>query len=343
MANILLTTRCNRSCPYCFAKSEMAGAAPDSRMSWENLIYVADFLERSGRQRVSLLGGEPTLHPDCVDFILHLLHRRFRVRVFTNGVLSPERLEEFRAHLASADVEQLNFVCNLNDPEQTPAPAEELDRVREFLAVMGPWTVAGFNIYRPDFSLDFIFDAVNRFGMKRRLRAGIAHPVPGQSAGFIRPEQLREILDRLFSFRPQFDAFRVQLSFDCGFPICKVTDEQLGWLRRSGGEAHFGCGPAMDIAPDMSVYYCFPLAGYRRRSLFEFDSVQQVEEHFAALRKQLASEVPGIYAECDGCRQREDGVCAGGGLCRAVNRLVREAPIRLSEIEDELAHLRLPV
>jgi len=29
----------------------------------------------------------------------------------------------------------------------------------------------------------------------------IAHPVPGQSEGFIRPEQLREVLDRLFTHR----------------------------------------------------------------------------------------------------------------------------------------------
>jgi hypothetical protein len=343
MANILLTMQHNRSCPRCVAKSEVADAAPDSRMSWENLIYVADFLERSGRQHVSLGGGEPTLHPDCVDFILYLLHRRFRVEVFTHGLLSPARLEEFRAHLASADVEQLDFNCDLNDPEQTPAPAKELERVREFLAVMGPWTVAGFNIYRPDFSLDFLFDAVNRFGMKRRLRVGIAHPVPGQSAAFVRSEQLPEILDRLFSFRRQFDAFRVQLSLDCGFPICKVTDEQLGWLHRSGGEARFGCGPAMEITSDMSVYYCSPLAGYRKRSLFEFDSVQQVEDYFAALRGPLTCEVPGIYDECDGCRQRADGVCAGGGLCHALDRMVREAPIRNPEVENELAHLRLPI
>ncbi|MEE9213745.1 MAG: radical SAM protein [Thermodesulfobacteriota bacterium] len=342
MANILLTTQCNRSCPYCFAKREMSDSASDNLMSWENLIYIADFLKASERWRVSLLGGEPTSHPECVDFILYLLERGFDITVFTNGMLNPSRLEEFKHYLIEVRVERLTFVCNLNDPIQTPASKKEAERIQSFLSLMGPWVSPGFNIYRLDFTLDFLFDCINRFGMKRHLRLGITHPIPGKRNGFIRTEDIGQVIKRLYSYRHLFDTFRVSPGLDCGFPICKFNDEELGWLHRFRGSFQFTCGPAVDISPDMSVYYCFPLSNYHRKSLFEFDSMRQIDDYFLQLRDQIKTEIPGIYNECDGCRHKEDGICSGGGLCQVLNRFIDEAPVRIPEIEHELAKNRLP-
>lgn len=319
----------------------MSGSPGDSLMSWENLIYIADFLQASGERQVSLLGGEPTLHPECVDFILYLLARNFQVMVFTNGALSPTRLEEFKRHLTKVNIERLTFTCNLNDPVQTPASEEETERIHQFLSVMGPWAMPGFNIYRLDFTLDFLFDAINRFGLKRHVRLGVCHPVAGQRTGYIRMEDMGRVARRVYSYRPQFDAFRVSPGLDCGFPLCRFTDEELGWLHRHRGLIQFGCGPAVDISPDMSVYYCFPLSRYRRKSIFEFDSLAQIEDHLLKMRHEMKAEIPGVYDECDGCRHLEEGICAGGGLCRILNRFVDEAPIRLPEIEHELAKNRL--
>ena len=341
MPNILLTSLCNRSCPYCFAETEMAAAA--SRfMTWENLIYIADFLEGSHHRSVSLLGGEPTVHRYFVDFVLYLLERNFTVTVFTNGMLSAARLAQCKTHLSEVPAERLHFVCNLNDPAQTPTTDKETRRVHNFLSVMGPWTSAGFNIYRTDFNLEFLFEHINRFGLKRHLRLGLAQPIPGQRNAFVRPADIRAVVQRLYSYRDRFDLFRVKPGLDCGFPICQFTDEELGWLHRTGGDALFGCGPAFDISPDMSVYYCFPLSNYRRKSLFEFDSVEQIDAHFRETRDPIKAETPGIFIACDGCRHQEDGLCAGGGLCHAVHRFVHEAPIRLPEIEREVSKIRLP-
>jgi hypothetical protein len=341
MANILLTTRCNRACPYCFARQEMSDSTSDSLMSWENLIYIADFLYASGERLVSLLGGEPTLHPECVDFILYLLERNFQVTVFTNGMLAPDRLEEFQSHLTKVKPERLSFTCNLNDPEQTPASPEETEKIHNFLSVMGPWTMPGFNIYRLDLKLDFLFELISRFSLKRQVRLGICHPVLGQQTGFIRMQDMRQVAQRLYAYRPQFDTFRVSPGLDCGFPLCQFSDEELGWLLRHPVPIKFGCGPPVDIAPDMGVYYCFPLSRYRRKSLFEFDSLAEINDHFLKIRDEFRAVIPGVYDNCDGCRHLEDGLCAGGGLCRVVNRFMEKPPVRIPEIEHELAKIRM--
>ena len=119
MANLLLTQDCHRPFLSDCAGNEMSGP-PGQSWSWENLIYLADFLWASNQRQVSLGGGEPTLHPECVDFILYLLHRGFEVTVFTDGVVSSPRLEEFRRHLTQAPTERLTWVCNLQDPGSDP-------------------------------------------------------------------------------------------------------------------------------------------------------------------------------------------------------------------------------
>ena len=204
---------------------------------------------------------------------------------------------------------------------------------------MGPWTQAAFNIYRLDFALDFLFDHINRFSMKRRLRLGIAHPVPGSQGSFISSQDLRPVAARLYSFRNLFETYRISPRLDCGFPLCKFSDQELGWLSRSGSHSPFGCGPGLHISPDMSISHCLPLSHYKRNSLFEFDSLEEINNHFSQWLDEIREEIPGIYEECDGCRFREGGGCAGGGLCRIIRRFQGEASIKPAGIEDRVLQL----
>jgi cyclic pyranopterin phosphate synthase len=89
MANVLLTETCVRSCPYCFAKQYMSENDVKDSLSWDNLIYIADFLEGSGERHISLLGGEPLLHPHIAEFIIYLnqILNLQTVSLILNGIL----------------------------------------------------------------------------------------------------------------------------------------------------------------------------------------------------------------------------------------------------------------
>ena len=94
MANILLTQKCVRSCPYCFAKQHMSENEPDDTLTWENLMYIVDFFDASNEKHFSLLGGEPFLHPQFIDIVLYLRERKFRTNVFTSGIMSNKMFED---------------------------------------------------------------------------------------------------------------------------------------------------------------------------------------------------------------------------------------------------------
>ena len=332
MPNVLLTNHCVRSCPYCFAKRYMAEEKNDDFLTWENLIYIADFLQAAGEHHFSLLGGEPTLHPDFIDFVIYLLERNFHVRVFTSGIMADEKLKEAAFLFKDLPLERLSFICNINEPGKTRTSLAETESIKRFFRHFGPRIVPGFNIYRKDFELAFLFEYINEFGLQRNIRIGLTHPIPRERNASIAIEDIGAITDRLFSYIPFFERFRINPGLDCGFPLCRLSDAHLAWMYRfSGGKCLFECGPVIDIGPDMSVWPCFPLASFHRKSLYDFNSLQEILDHYKRIHDTVRTEVSGIFDECDDCRQREDGICHGGCIAHSVSRFQEEAPIRLPE------------
>jgi radical SAM protein with 4Fe4S-binding SPASM domain len=311
----------------------MLNSSANTFLSWEDLIYLADFFQKYNEKRFQILGGEPTLHPHFNDFVLYLLERDFHLTIFTSGIIENRKLREATLLFRNVHPERLRFVCNLNDPSTTKVALAEQETVRKFLSAFGDLIVPGFNIYRKDFSLKFLFDYVLEFGLHKTIRVGLAHPIPGQKNVCIKAEEYEFILDRFFSYIPLFERFRVKPGFDCGFPMCKIKDEHLAWMYRfCGGRYDFGCAPVIDIGPDMMVWSCFPLSFYHKRSVFEFKSIQEIVDYYFKLHESIRVEASGIYKECDSCQYREDNLCKGGCLAHNLINFINEAPVRMPEV-----------
>ena len=322
MANILLTQRCVRSCPYCFAQKYMDGQAGKDTLSWEDLIYIADLFQNSNEWHMSLLGGEPTLHEQFVEMVLYLVSRNFHVSVFTSGVMSKKKLEQAKSSFTNCIKEQrLSFICNVNNPKDTED--SELKTVRAFLDAFSDATALSFNIYKDEFDMQFLIDHINRHKLRRYIRLGLAHPIPGADNMYIRKENFRSMADRLASYISLLQEEKISAGFDCGFPSCIFTNEQLGgFFRLSNSESNaikFACSSAIDIGPDMSIWNCFPLSNVSRRSLFEFDSLKEVREYYGGFAKDVRKISPGIFPECKDCPHVDTVQCRGGCLAHIIN------------------------
>jgi len=163
MANLLLTEKCVRSCPYCFAK-EYLKESKESLLSWENLIYIADLFEASNEKHLSLLGGEPTLHPDFIDFVMYLHQRNFKINVFTSGIMSDEKLKTAQKYLSNIPVENLSFVCNYNHPNSSTV--NETKQINKFFKHFSKYISLSFNLYHEDFDFAFLVDAIQKYDLK---------------------------------------------------------------------------------------------------------------------------------------------------------------------------------
>ncbi|MBO4954826.1 MAG: radical SAM protein [Muribaculaceae bacterium] len=327
MANILLTQKCIRSCPYCFARKHMHDAPPEDILKWEDLIYIVDFFQAGGDNSISLLGGEPFLHPEIVDYILYIISRGMHVTVFTSGVVSEKIFAQAVDRLADVDPGMLSFVVNLNNPKDTPF--SENETIGRFMATFARFTCLSINVYKLKFDYSFAVAAINKYGLQRHIRLGLAHPIPGKKNMCIKPDQMSLMATELIDYLPTLEAFNIRVGFDCGVPMCAFTDDQLGKLfRHTGGMMSFRCGSAIDIGPDMEVWSCFPMSGYNKKSLFEFKNRQELCEYFDSFIDTVRTETGGMYQKCDYCDNRLRHLCSGGCLSHALNNFVNEAHIR---------------
>lgn len=334
MPNILLTQKCIRSCPYCFARKHMHDAPPEDILKWEDLIYIADFFQGGGDNNISLLGGEPMLHPEIVDFILYIIGRGLHVTVFTSGIASERILNQCIDKLSDIDPRMLTFVVNYNDPATSSFADNEA--VNKFFLHLSQFVSLSINVYKLKFDYTFALNVINKYGLHRHIRLGLAHPIPGKKNMCIKPEDMRQMAIELMEFIPKFEAFDIHVGFDCGIPMCIFTDEEIGRLyKHMGGRISFGCGPAVDIGPDLQTWACFPLSGYGKKSLLEFSSPGELLDYFNSIHNSARVEVGGIYEDCDSCQNRLKGLCSGGCLSHSLNKFINEAHIRDEKVYSD--------
>lgn len=90
LATIVFTPGCALRCPYCH-NPELISAVPGSRSEFFTVNHENEFFDflktRQGLlEGVVITGGEPTLHPDLLDFIRRVKDLGFLVKLDTNGV-----------------------------------------------------------------------------------------------------------------------------------------------------------------------------------------------------------------------------------------------------------------
>ncbi|MCK4269460.1 MAG: radical SAM protein, partial [Methanogenium sp.] len=110
MSNLLITSKCNRKCSFCFARQRLTSNKENSNISRENIRKVMAFNKASGINQLRLLGGEPSVHPEFIDIVDEALSKKFHVHVFTNGMF-PVHVAD---HLAGLPDESISFLCNIS-------------------------------------------------------------------------------------------------------------------------------------------------------------------------------------------------------------------------------------
>jgi MoaA/NifB/PqqE/SkfB family radical SAM enzyme len=100
-AYLELTYRCNWRCVFCYNPRH----ADRRGLSLAQWVEVLDDLRALGTLSVTLTGGEPLTHPDFLAIARAAGHRRFAIRVFTNGTLVSEEMADAIAALRPLAVE----------------------------------------------------------------------------------------------------------------------------------------------------------------------------------------------------------------------------------------------
>ena len=248
--DVYITSQCNRRCTYCFLSSDFLDSR--TRMGIDTYGQVLSWSQRCGIGEITLLGGEPSLHPDFAKMVSMAHDEGMQVRIVTNGnrkfrrlvsdlEISPDRVSRVAVSLDSLDdttQDGLRGSMAWRDAQQTI----ELLRAHEIpfdINVTALKSVLG--------SLDEMIDFAGKAGCRRLnihwpSAIGIGRELPSEQLPS-RDEWL-ELVDRIEKRVEMWPGFFIEI--------------ERGFL--SDGQELSGCAlnnfSNVEIFPDGRTYRC---------------------------------------------------------------------------------------
>lgn len=218
------TTRCNRSCSFCFNNT----LPPVDDMGPADFRTMLDVMDKAGIGTLDVIGGEPTLHKEIVGMLSAAQQQGLQVNVSSNGS-DPDLLAE----IIASGTDRLRVGVSVNE-------GETLDRLKPFIAR-----------YRP------VVKSVHHRGMERAFIEEIIAAGPGQYYLLYRDALDPGGLNDTVSFDSFLSALGGGLhasgigSVYCsGFLPDRDRAPELAQVRCPAGTTKLG------VMPDGSVYPC---------------------------------------------------------------------------------------
>jgi len=283
-------------------------------MSWEEFSAALDFLERSGVSEATLLGGEPTIHPQFREMVDYALGRGFSVLVLTGGIIPEHSLQ----YLELASAERVGVMLNVVPPGPQFNQREQVKQA-EALRRLNKKVALGLNIDAPDTPLDFLLEWIEQYGLDRVVRLGLAHPIADGHNTFLAARDYPAVGRRVASFARRAREQGVHIEYDCGWVPCMFPPGELAELEITPKQVGLRCNPILDILPGGQAISCYPLASIAREAMDHHQDGSMLAEHFT---RQIAPFRPlKLYKHCDSCQWLRRGECTGGCVAGSMQRL----------------------
>jgi len=100
-----ITSKCNLNCPVCYAN---AGKDENSFLSLDKAVALGEMVRREGGGRVTLTGGEPSVHPDIISIVKGMKKLGLRSLMASNGLRLAEE-KSFANDLKRAGLEKVQL------------------------------------------------------------------------------------------------------------------------------------------------------------------------------------------------------------------------------------------
>lgn len=315
MANLYLTHKCRRGCPFCFARKVLA----QSR-NVNEIMTVAEITQLLSHFKgqfnvLGLLGGEPFLYPHLKEIINLLWEEHIAVKIFTSATDPlPEALTGITTEQALG---RMNFVVNVGTRDTYNDT--QFRNLEKFFAKFAPLSTLSFTIFDLHADPTYLFDMIDKYGLNRDIRVGIALPIYNGGNSYIPLEEYRNA-GKYFTNAALIAAERrITLSMDCGFIACMFTTEQIGLLEQLGAHVQFSCGAALDIGPGLKAWNCFPLFQLGCINALDAKTLQELQEMLRNCDEKILGQDAAISQLCINCDMNRKGLCQKG--CRSFKSL----------------------
>lgn len=299
-AYISITNKCNTDvCDYCYARAEDKKAP----MSVENFLTAINWLDEiSDFPEVYLVGGEPSVHPNLMEFLDILAARGWGSTLYTNGAFDRARCEKFAAHPGIKRVafhyEDVFFKEFDNYRERLLHNMEVLGREKEGSLI--------FIISEHDFNYEEQLNFAKTYNLA--ITWIFAAPTSGNTP-YVGLKSMREMGPRLQQFLIECHEAGISTSPDLPVPLCVFDDEfrdkyseEFSLVRR--------CRPFVYLKSDLSTQFCTALPVFSSQRPANSQELLETIEGYREADTQLKKKIS--FPECEDCDYHLKNICQGG-------------------------------
>lgn len=314
--NLILTTGCNKGCSFCFASQNRQEYGINT-MDIDTFNILLDKIEQEEKPHIKLLGGEPTIHPNFIEFLDEIEKRKIPTTIISNFLFSDKVKNRLIEFIKNTSVEFLVNAAEVNENIITKWSNNYNDIYKymyqfdlEEKMTCG-YTIDGNKDWKhyiryTDYLLQHIYKIEN-------LRLSLSFPDKNKNNFyFINNKNLGEVFLTLTSKALEIGAVP---NIDCIIYPCMFDNkEEFKYIKKFNKNFATKCrGIPFDIFPNQEAIYCYPLEKNLKIDTSNFNTLQEpikkLENKYNKIRKNVVAP-----DECKNCRffgKICDGPCLG--------------------------------
>lgn len=310
--NIVIESKCNQTCSFCFAHEILSQKNIPERMELSEIEFLISFFGDKPR-KINIIGGEPTLHPQLLQIIKSFYNAGHLVTLITNTLTSIDTMAQCLPYLAGV-------LVNYRHPDSyTAKQSKQIKAVMDLLVThrksrpdsQQPFSIdLGVTFTKVGQDYQYLLAAAEKY-TPRAIRWDLSKPSANHKNNWLDPFENPTIGDWIVTFIKQFDEIGIGTCVDCPVPYCIFSDTQIHFLEKKVERFRGRCNPPLDILPGLSAIHCFPLAGVCEPVLLsEVGTYDNLFRFIAGLVRKGTLDV-GLMEKCHQCHWYIESKCQG--------------------------------
>jgi hypothetical protein len=270
-------------------------------MSGQEFKKVLEMMEKEPLLQANILGGEPSLHPDAIEFSRQINGTGTQVGFSTNGFWNKEFRKKFESVDFPLEIE-LTYLGK-NNYEQ-----EKVDLIYSTISQLKGHKVSlGIILCSPndDYAEHIEICKENQFS----LRWALLEPIQktGLTLGYSGQDQIKSMGMLASRMIKEANSEGISTWADLTVPKCAI--ENIDLFSGKLNDIQFKCPPFFDISTDLFIWRCLPLAPQITPKLTEFRGLREAYEFVNKIKE--VHQYQGVFNECMECEYL-NSVCSGG-------------------------------
>lgn len=320
--NLIITTACNKHCSFCFATDHNQIVKEMSLSDFSELVV------RATQEKIlfKLLGGEPTMHRNFIEFINKAVSLNAKFSIISNIMYQDPQIHQAiqdaivngSCESVLANMSELQGHAYYNFFHANYISLLALERNASGFALRGSLTLNRHKTVQEE--VDYVSWLLDTYTIMR-LRVSLDFQGScGEDTYFINNKLYGE---KILAISDMCLKYRVPIDWDCKIYPCMFESPEYLHFRVEPfvNRLNYICDDAMpfDVFPDMTYCHCYPANYFQGQNLLSYPSLRHAIREMSFRKKivKYNENPPEVCQKCDYfLDKRCDSLCFG---CRAAS------------------------